>query len=116
MSFFFFNGQLQSPWCHLKDIHIFNLISKNFILLKDWPLSNKALGYIYHTNGQSLVCLGVISVKMADWVVCVVRPLTGFVLLLIRESEEAAAAGRGGRKVERGYRVKRDSPIIQLNC
>lgn len=116
MSFFFFNGQLQNPWCHLKDIHIFNLISKNFILLKDWPLSNKALGYIYHTNGQSLVCLGVISVKMADWVVCVVRPLTGFVLLLIRESEEAAAAGRGGRKVERGYRVKRDSPIIQLNC
>lgn len=91
----------------MKGIHVFNLIFRNLILLKDWLLKNKALGYIYHAYGQSLVCLGVLSVKMADWVVCVVRPLTGFVLLLIRESEEEAAAG--GRKVERGYRVKRDS-------
>lgn len=49
--FFFFSGQLQKPWCHLKDIHVFNLISKNFILLKDWPVNTKALGYIYYTYG-----------------------------------------------------------------
>lgn len=47
-----------------------------------------------------MVSLGVISVKMADWVVCAVRPLTGFVLLLIIESEEAAGRREGERKVE----------------
>lgn len=105
MPFFFFSGQLQNPSCHLKDIHVFNLISKNLILLKDWSLNNKALGYICHTYSQSLVCLGVISVKMADWVVCVVRPLTGFVLLLIRESEEAVGGTKGGERISSEERL-----------